>query len=205
MMTINHIIDNSITLFSITPSSTNPIMIFYTTRDISSTLIRDVNNVQLSIILLQPTSAQSFPATPSSPSILTPFPYSPIPLPSTMYGGHIDELESFLHAYIQPRDECLLHQVLITTLLFVNDVILLLSTPEGLQRQLNALTIFCDLHQLTVNLGKTKVGIFNKSKYILSKHHFYFRGVEIDITTTYTYLGVQFSRPGFRLRKVIQP
>jgi hypothetical protein len=43
-----------------------------------------------------------------------------------------------------------------------------------------------------VNLGKTKVIIFNGSKPSLSEYHFYFQGGEIKITTAYTYLGVQF-------------
>lgn len=64
---------------------------------------------------------------------------------------------------------------------------------------------FMILHQLTVNLGKTKVMIFNGTKIVLSKYHFYFQGVEIEITATYTYLGVQFSRPRFGLRKALQP
>jgi hypothetical protein len=50
-----------------------------------------------------------------------------------------------------------------------------------------------------VNLGKTKVMIFNGVKKI-SDLHFFFRGEEIEITNTYTYLGVQFSGPHFSLR-----
>jgi hypothetical protein len=57
-----------------------------------------------------------------------------------------------------------------------------------------------------VNLGKTKVMIFNCLKKSLSGFHFYFRGVEVEITTsTYTYLGVQFSGPRFGLRQALQP
>jgi len=80
--------------------------------------------------------------------------------------------------------------VLISLLLFVDDLVLLASTPEGLQRQIDTLANFCDLQQLMVNLGKTKVMIFNASKSSLTDLHFYYRGVEIEITTAYTYLGV---------------
>jgi hypothetical protein len=80
--------------------------------------------------------------------------------------------------------------VLISLLLFADDLVLLASTPEGLQRQIDALAIFCDLQQLTVNLGKTKVLIFNASKSYLTYLHFYYPGAEIEITTTYTYIGV---------------
>jgi hypothetical protein len=36
------------------------------------------------------------------------------------------------------------------------------STLEGLQRQIDALASFCDLRQLTVNLGKTLVTGFGE-------------------------------------------
>jgi hypothetical protein len=84
-------------------------------------------------------------------------------------------------------------------------VILLVSSLEGLQRQLDALALFCDLRQLTVNLGKTKVMIFNGSKKTLFDHHFFFRGEEIGITNTYTYLGVLFIGPRFSLWHALQP
>jgi hypothetical protein len=89
--------------------------------------------------------------------------------------------------------------------LFADDVILLASSPEGLQRQLDALALFCDLRQLMVNLGKTKVMIFNGSKKILFDHHFFFKGEEIEITNTYTYLGVLFTGPRFSLWHALQP
>jgi hypothetical protein len=88
--------------------------------------------------------------------------------------------------------------------LFVDDVVLLASSLEGLQRQLDALALFCDLRQLTINLGKTKVIIFNGSKKSVDLH-FFFRGEEIDITNAYTYLGVRFSGPRFNLRPNLQP
>lgn len=47
---------------------------------------------------------------------------------------YIDELESFLHEHIHDDDGCLLHQVLISIFIFVDDVVLLALSPEGLQR-----------------------------------------------------------------------
>ena len=46
--------------------------------------------------------------------------------------------------------------------------------------------------------------IFNGTKIILLDYRFYFWGVDIDITTTYSYLGVQFLRLRFGLRKGLQ-
>ncbi|KAH9318707.1 hypothetical protein KI387_020476, partial [Taxus chinensis] len=57
--------------------------------------------------------------------------------------------------------------VLISILLFADDVVLLASSL------MRALALFCDLRQLTVNLGKTKVMVFNGLK--TSHLHFFFR------------------------------
>ena len=96
------------------------------------------------------------------------------PLSPTLFGVYIYELESILHDHIQDDYGCHLHSVLISIILFANDVVLLASSLEGLQRQLDTLALFCDLRQLMVNLGKTKVAIFNGSKRLLTNLHFFF-------------------------------
>ena len=123
------------------------------------------------------------------------------PLCPTLFGIYIDELETFLKDSSLPMNGCYLHFFLISILLFANDVILLASSLEILQRLLDGLASFCDLHQLLVNLSKTRVMVFN---YLKTSHlHFYFQGHEIEITTSYVYLGVKFSRPRFTLRLAI--
>jgi len=126
------------------------------------------------------------------------------PLSPTLFGIYIDELKAFLREHIQDSDGCYLHQVLIYILLFADDIVLLSSSPEGLQRQLDALALFCDLRKLTVNLSKTKIMIFNGGKKT-QDFRFLFKGEEVEITNTYTYLGVQFSGPRFSLRPALQP
>jgi hypothetical protein len=123
-------------------------------------------------------------------------------LSPTLSRIYIDELEAFLHEHIRDNKGCLLHQVLLSILLFVDNMVLLTSSPEGLQRQLDALTFFYDLQQLTVNLGKTKFMIFNGLKKTLDLH-FFFKAEDIELTSTYTYLGVQFSGPRFSLRPAL--
>jgi len=91
---------------------------------------------------------------------------------------------------------------LISIFLFADDVVLLASFPEGLERHLEALALFCDLRQLMVNLGKTKVIIFNGSKKSVDLR-FFFKGKEIEITNTYTYSGVPFFGPRFSLQPTL--
>ena len=124
------------------------------------------------------------------------------PLSPTLFGLYIDELEDFLMKSSQPGDGCYLHQVLISILLFVDDVVLLASSPDSLQRLLDGLASFCTQRQLVVNLFKTRVMVFNCLK--TSHLHFFFQGKEVEITPSYMYLGVKFSGPRFSLRPAIQ-
>ncbi len=125
------------------------------------------------------------------------------PLSPTLFGLYIDELEDFLLKSSLPGDGFYLHQVLISILLFADDVVLLASSPDRLQRLLHGLALFCDQRQLVVNLGKTRIMVFNCLK--TSHLHFMFQGQEIEITSSYTYLGVMFSGPQFNMRPAIQP
>ena len=113
------------------------------------------------------------------------------PLSPTLFGLYIDELEDFLLKSSLPGDGCYLYQVLISILLFADDIVLLASSPDGLQRLLDRLALFCDQRQLVVNLGKTRIMVFNCLK--TSHLHFTFWGQEIEITSSYLYLGVMFS------------
>ena len=54
------------------------------------------------------------------------------PLSPTLFGLYIDELEDFHVNSSQAGDGCYLHQVLILILLFVDDVVLLASSTDGL-------------------------------------------------------------------------
>ncbi len=77
------------------------------------------------------------------------------PLSTTLFNIYVDELEAFLYYCLLPSDGCYLHQVLISILLFANDVILLASSPNGLQWLLDGLASFWDSRELVLNLGKT--------------------------------------------------
>jgi hypothetical protein len=68
-----------------------------------------------------------------------------------LFGIYInDELDSFLEEHIQGEDGSLLNHVLVSLLSFINDVTLLASSLEGLQRKINALSNVYDPKQLVV-------------------------------------------------------
>ena len=50
--------------------------------------------------------------------------------------------------------------VMVPLLLYADDLILMSESAAGLQKQLDALASFCEERQLTVNLSKTKVVVF---------------------------------------------
>ena len=64
--------------------------------------------------------------------------------------------------------------------------------------------VFCDTHDLKVNLGKTKVMIFNTSRPAMHREQFLFAGDPVEIVDSYTYLGVVFSSPIFTMRPAMQ-
>lgn len=53
-------------------------------------------------------------------------------LSPTLFEIYIGVLESFLYEHIQGKDDCLLHHVLISLLLVVDDLIFMASSPKGL-------------------------------------------------------------------------
>ena len=61
--------------------------------------------------------------------------------------------------------------------------------PAGLQRQINALQLFCEQWQLTVNLTKTKVVTFGSRARCQT---FTFNGNEVERVQSYKYLGFEF-------------
>jgi len=75
-------------------------------------------------------------------------------------------------------------------LLFADDIVLISSTPTGLQNQLNNLNIASKKVGLSVNLDKTKVMIFRKGGHIAAREKWFLDGNELEIVNKYKYLGL---------------
>jgi len=78
-------------------------------------------------------------------------------------------------------------------MLYADDIVFVSESPGGLQRHLVVLDDFCIERGLTVNLGKTKVMIFHTSRQGRAHAAFTLGGGQVEIVTTYVYLGVTFS------------
>ncbi len=82
-----------------------------------------------------------------------------------LLGLFIDGLEKRLNA-LEGDAPPMLGQLAIRLLLYADDLTLMSHTPTGLQKQLDVLQAFCCEHQLTMNVKKTKVVVFEARKYV---------------------------------------
>jgi len=90
----------------------------------------------------------------------------------------------------------------IHTLLYADDIIILAYSLKELQRKINVLYSFCNVHGLKVNLNKTKYIIFGR-RHDKSKASPTYGNVNIERVKEYVYLGVTFSEvPNFYKAKI---
>ena len=69
-------------------------------------------------------------------------------------------------------------------LLYADDTIVMVETPEDLQSALNAACDYCQTWHLTVNTSKTKVIIFSRGK-VISHPDFLFGQNKLEVTDSY--------------------
>jgi hypothetical protein len=108
------------------------------------------------------------------------------PLSPSMFRKLLCDLRTYLvlsNGVILNDTEIMVH------LLWADDMVLLSSTPQGLQKQLDGLFQFCSDYQMIVNTVKSKVMIFGKHDNV----NFKFNNKNLDIVQTYKYLGVVFN------------
>jgi hypothetical protein len=78
-------------------------------------------------------------------------------------------------------------------LLFADDVILLSSTPTGLQNQLDVLKAEADRLRLTVNLDKTNIMVYRMGGHMAAKERWVYGDQDVKVTNAYKYLGMTFT------------
>jgi hypothetical protein len=80
-----------------------------------------------------------------------------------------------------------LEKLKVASLSFADDLVILSNTSEGLQNSLNKLEKYCYDWQLTVNMKKTKVMIFQNTQSPFP--NFYYKNVLLTATKEYNFLG----------------
>ena len=84
----------------------------------------------------------------------------------------------------------------ISCLLYADDLILMSTTHESLQKCITRLEHYCKTWQLEVNLKKTKIMIFNKQGSLIKKYKFYYKNNTLENVKEYKYLGFTFTCSG---------
>ena len=84
----------------------------------------------------------------------------------------------------------------ISCLLYADDLIIMSTTHESLQKCITKLEQYCITWKLEVNLKKTKIMIFNKQGALIKKHQFLYKESIIENVREYKYLGFTFSCSG---------
>ena len=92
-------------------------------------------------------------------------------------------------------DQVSLNNINLSCLLYADDLVLMSTTSNGLQKCIDKLAAYCDNNGLIVNIKKTNIVTFCKSGRI-STEKYYYRGIEIKHVTSYKYLGIVLSSSG---------
>ena len=82
-------------------------------------------------------------------------------------------------------------------IMFADDLLMVSTSSDGLQKFIDTLQNYCDQWKLGINITKTKVMIFNAKGYKLNtEFQFYLYGNQIELVDTYKYLGIIFQCNG---------
>ena len=76
----------------------------------------------------------------------------------------------------------------INALMYADDLILISETKEGLQKQIDKLSKYCEQWKLNINLKKTKILIFNRGNNLI-KTEFTINNVVLENVKSMKYLG----------------
>jgi len=112
-----------------------------------------------------------------------------------LFNLYLNDLPNILNS--RASDPLILQDTPINSLFWADDLVLLSKSESGLKECLRTLDQFCSIWKLSINEKKTKVMIFTKNGRTNSQHSTYkIQGRTIDITTSYTYLGVDLTPSG---------
>ena len=116
------------------------------------------------------------------------------PLSPLFFNVYMDEL--CLNLIQMEKDAPTINSINIPCLFWADDLVLISTTKEGLQNQLNVVNEYCSDWKLTLNTEKTKTIIFNKTGATLKKHQINYGGELIKTVKYFNYLGITLDSNG---------
>ena len=109
------------------------------------------------------------------------------PLSPILFNIYVSDLFKIINENNE-TDICLNGNDPINALMYVDDLVLLSDIKEGLQKQIDKLSKYCEQWKLNINLKKTKIMIFNRGNTII-KSEFTINNVMIENVKSIKYLG----------------
>ena len=76
-------------------------------------------------------------------------------------------------------------------LLYADDLILMSTSMEGLNKCLEKLRSYCNTWQMEVNIKKSQIIVFNSARRLLTGYNFFYGETKLELVKTYCYLGIE--------------
>ena len=115
-------------------------------------------------------------------------------LSPTLFNIYINEIPSLFI-----RQDCaplILENSVIGSLMFADDLLILSESEEGLQKNLDNFSEYCDKWQLTVNCKKTKTMVISTSNKNFNNPKFYYKKDVLEQVKEFKFLGNMISKNG---------
>ena len=109
----------------------------------------------------------------------------------TLFNFYLSDLPKFLNT--TSSTDIMLGDRSINCLLYAHDLVIFSRSAKNLQIILNKLESFCENADLTVNLDKTKIMIFNNCGKCLNNYLFRYGADELETVKSYKYFGLIMS------------
>jgi hypothetical protein len=106
------------------------------------------------------------------------------------YNG-LPSLGNLVYSHLENEDTVTYLKLFL--LLYADDTILFAESAEELQASLYGLQHYCNIWKLDVNVDKTKIMIFSKSKHKAENYNFQYNSKEVELVHEFKYLGIVFS------------
>ena len=118
------------------------------------------------------------------------------PLSPLLFGLFIDRIEAFIRARC-PGVGVEMAGMILQVLLYADDLVLMATSPQDLQKLLDCLSAFCHASGMTVNVRKSEVVVFNM-KFCTKAHHaaaagMCYEGKPLTLSEYFMYLGMIFA------------
>ena len=84
--------------------------------------------------------------------------------------------------------------VKVSVLKYADDIVLMATSPEGLQTGLDILKNYCEMNKLTVNITKSKVMCVSKRRKKAHQTVFMYDDKQLECVENFKYLGIEFNR-----------